>query len=114
MGAHFIGDEGWVHVNRGGIDAHPRSLLLEKLRPHEIHLYKSDDHIGNFLDCVRSRKKTITPVEVAHHSIMVGHLAGIAMKTGRKLFWDKKAEQFINDPLADRHLWRPMRGPWHI
>jgi len=114
MGAHFIGDEGWVHVTRGGIDAHPKSLLYSKFKPNEVHLYKSDDHIGNFLDCVRSRAKTITPVEVAHHSIMVGHLASIAMKTGRKLHWNKKTEKFVNDARADRHLWRPMRGPWHL
>jgi hypothetical protein len=45
---------------------------------------------------------------------MVGHLGSIAMKTGRKLYWDKQKEKFINDPNADRHLWRPMRGPWHL
>ncbi len=114
MGTHFIGNEGWVHVTRGGIDAYPKPLLQSRFKPSEVHLYKSDDHHGNFLDCIRSRSKTITPVDVAHHSIMVGHLSSIAMKTGRKIFWDKKSEKFINDPLADRHLWRPMRGPWHL
>jgi len=114
MGAHFEGNEGWVHVGRGELDAHPKSLLRTILRPSDVHLYKSDDHHGNFLDCVRSRAKTITPVDVAHHSIMIGHLASIAMKTGHKLHWDKKSEKFINDSVADRHLWRPMREPWHL
>lgn len=114
MGVHFIGDDGWVHVSRGGIDANPKALLYSKFKPSEVHLYKSDDHIGNFLDCVKSRAKTITPVDVAHHSIMVGHLGGIAMKAGRKLYWDKGKENFIDDPQADRHLWRPMRGSWHL
>jgi predicted dehydrogenase len=114
MGVHFEGTEGWIHVNRSGIDSHPKSLLRAVFAPDEIHLYMSEDHYGNFLDCVLSRSKTITPVEIAHHSIMVGHLGNIAMKTGHKLYWDIKSEKFINDHLADRYLWRPMRGPWHL
>ncbi|MFQ5632552.1 MAG: Gfo/Idh/MocA family protein, partial [bacterium] len=85
MGTHFEGTEGWVHVHRGGIDAEPKSLLKSIIGPNEIHLYESTDHAGNFLDCVRSRAKTITPVEVAHYAIMVGHLGGITMKLGRKV-----------------------------
>jgi len=114
MGAHFIGDNGWVHVHRGGIDAEPKSLLSTKFRPEEIHLYKSENHIQNFLDCIRTRQKTITPVEVAHHSVMVAHLGDIAMKLGRKVYWDQENERFVNDPEADRYLSRPMRGPWHL
>ena len=115
MGAHFIGDEGWVYVSRGGrIDAHPKSLLSSVIRPNETHLYKSDNHIKNFLDCVRSRSKTITPAEVAHHAIMVAHLGAIAMQLGRKVHWNPDAERFVNDPEADRMLARPMRGSWHL
>ena len=63
---------------------------------------------------MKSRQKTITPVEVAHHAIMIGHLGNIAMKLGRKVFWDPKKEMFKNDPKANRMLSRPMRKPWHI
>jgi predicted dehydrogenase len=114
MGAHFIGENGWVHVNRGGIDANPKSLLTTKFRPDEVHLYKSENHIQNFLDCIRTRQKTITPVEVAHHSVMVAHLGDIAMKLGRKVNWDPEKERFVNDPEANRYLSRPMRSPWHL
>lgn len=114
MGAHFIGSDGWVHVSRGGIDAEPKSLLTSVIGPNEIHLYESNDHIGNFLDCVRTRAKTITPVEVAHHAIMIGHLGGISMKLGRKVHWNPSTERFVGDPVADRLLSRPMRGPWHL
>ena len=114
MGVQFIGDEGWVHVNRGGLDAHPKSVLSSVIKPDEIHLYKSVDHIQNFLDCMRTRQQTITPAKIAHHSIMIGHLGDIAMKLGRRLQWDQNNEQFINDPEADRYLSRPMRGPWYL
>jgi hypothetical protein len=45
---------------------------------------------------------------------MVAHLGVIAMKLGRKITWDLKKEKFIDDPDADRLLFRPMRSPWHL
>jgi predicted dehydrogenase len=114
MGAHFIGEEGWIHVNRRGIDAHPKSLLNSVIGPNDIQLYKSDDHIKNFTDCVHTHLETITPVDVAHYAIMVAHLGNIAMKLGRRVYWDPKNERFKDDPEADRLLSRPMRSPWHV
>jgi len=115
MGTQFIGDKGWVYVNRGGtLETQPESLVTSVIGPEEIHLYKSDNHIKNFLDCVRSREQTITPADVAHHSIMVGHLGMIAMRLGRRVNWDPEKERFIGDEQADRLLNRPMRSPWHL
>ncbi len=113
-GVQFMGSEGWVHVNREGISAENPSLLKSVIGPGEIHLYKSTNHVGNFLDSVRSRRKTITPAEVAHHSIMPAYLGGIAMQLGRKVEWDKKRERFINDEAANRLLSRTMRSPWRL
>lgn len=113
-GTRFEGEDGWVHVNRGFIDAEPKSLLTDVIGPEEIHLYESSNHIGNFLECVRTRRTTITPVDIAHHSIMVGHLGIIAMKLERKVRFNPDTEKFINDPEADRMLSRPMREPWSL
>ena len=113
-GVTFHGSEGWVFVDRGRLDANPKSLLQSKIKPGEIHLYNSNDHHQNFLDCVKSRQKTITPAEVAHHSIMVAHLGMAAMKLGRDLQWDNEKEEFIGDAQANRLLSRSMRGPWHL
>ncbi len=115
MGAHFIGTGGWVHVARGNkLTAEPKSILRERIGPNETRLYESNDHHQNFLDCVKLREETITPAEVAHHSIMVGHLGVIAMRLGRPVQWDDARERFVDDPEADRMLSRPMRSPWHI
>ncbi|MBW8001968.1 MAG: Gfo/Idh/MocA family oxidoreductase [Planctomycetes bacterium] len=114
MGVRFEGSEGWIHVNRGGIDAHPKSILKSAIKPNEIHLYESNDHTQNFIDCIASRAETITPAETAHHSIMVGHLGTAAIKLGRDLKWDPASERFINDEDANRLLSRPMRRPWHL
>ncbi|MHC4755962.1 MAG: Gfo/Idh/MocA family protein [Planctomycetota bacterium] len=100
-GVLFEGDKGWIFVRRGKIDAEPKSLLDSVIGPNEIHLYESNDHRQNFLDCVKARSKTVAPVDVAHHSIMVGHLGVAAIKLGRKLKWDPKNERFINDDAAN-------------
>ena len=113
-GVMFEGSDGWVFVSRGKLDTEPKSLLNSEIGPNEIHLYESTNHGQNFIDCVRNRSKTVAPIEVAHRSIMVGHLGVIAITLGRKLHWDPKAEQFINDDEANRMLWRPMRGPWQL
>jgi predicted dehydrogenase len=114
QGVRFEGTEGWIFISRENFEAEPKSILDSVIRPNEIHLYESNDHIGNFIDCVKSRSQTAAPAEVAHHSIMVGHLGVIAVKMGRKLNWDPKKERFINDEEADRLLSRPMRSPWHL
>jgi predicted dehydrogenase len=114
LGVRFEGTDGWVFVSREGMDAHPQSLLESTIGLNEIHLYKSDDHKQNFLDCIRTGRETITPAEIAQRSITIGHLGNIAMQLGRKLNWDPVNEVFINDDQANRLLSRPMRGQWHV
>ncbi|MCI0499092.1 MAG: Gfo/Idh/MocA family oxidoreductase [Planctomycetales bacterium] len=114
MGACWYGDAGWIHVTRGGLSASDPKILREKIGPGEIRLEKSEHHIKNFLDCVKTRQTTITPAEVAHRSISVGLLSEIAMQTERKLKWDPDKERFIGDEAANRLLDRPNRAPWHL
>jgi predicted dehydrogenase len=114
MGTVWYGEKGWIHVDRGRQATDPPELWDEVIGPNEIHLYESHDHQQNFLDCVKSRQKTVTPIEVAHRSISVGLLGEIAMLLERKLRWDPAKEQFVNDPEASRLLSRPMRAPWHL
>lgn len=114
QGVVFEGTEGWVYVNRGYIDAHPKLLLTSVIGPNEIHLYKSNNHKRNFLECIKSRAETIAPVEIGHRSCTVCLLGDIAMRLGRKLKWDPDAERFINDASANRLLSRPTRSHWHL
>ena len=113
-GVRFEGSDGWVFVDRGKIDAQPRSLLRSAIGPGEIHLQESGNHHRNFLDCVKTRRDPIAPVEVGHRSATVCHLGNIAMKLGRKLKWDPDRERFVDDDGADRETSRPMRAPWHL
>ncbi|MGD0596643.1 MAG: Gfo/Idh/MocA family oxidoreductase [Sedimentisphaerales bacterium] len=115
MGTCWYGDKGWLHVTRDEpIHANPKSVVDEVIGPNEIHLYESKDHHQNFLDCVKSRRETITPAEVAHRSLTPALLGEIAMLTGRKLKWDPEKEVIVGDEEANRMLSRPMRSPWHL
>jgi len=116
-GTKWIGTDGWVWVDRGAFDcSNPEfkdiSRLPENLR--KIKLTRSSNHHRNFLDSIKSRQPTITPVETAHHSAIPGHLSLIAMMTGRKIKWDAKKEVIIGDKEASKLLTRPYRAPWKL
>jgi len=112
QGAKWYGEKGWIHVNRGGLNASDEKILREEIGKNEIRLYESRDHKQNFLDCVKSRELTICPVEVGHRSISVGLLGEIAMLTERKIKWDPDKEEIIGDPEASALLGRSYREPW--
>ncbi len=113
-GTKWIGEDGWVWVTRNNIDAHPKSLLKDKIKPYEINLHQSSNHHRNFLDCVKSRKETLTPCETAHRSATPGHLGLISMMLERKIKWDPKKEQILGDEEASRMLGKSMRSPWQL
>ena len=111
-GVRFEGDRGFVFVRRGAIEASDRELLREKIREDEINLYRSINHMKDFLECTRSRKDPVAPVEVGHRSNTICVITHIAMKLGRKLRWDPEAERFLNDDEANRWLDYQHRKPW--
>ena len=118
-GTKWIGTEGWVWVDRGNAfeSSHAEwgdtRLLGEDKRKVKLPLTKGG-HFRNFLDSVKSRKPTVTPVEVAHHSAIPGHLGLIALLVGRKIKWDAKAERILGDDGASQLLTRSFRKPWTL
>ncbi len=114
-GTKWIGTDGWVWVDRGGYEASDMEWFVKiPDEKYKVKLYRSENHQRNFLDCVKSRKPTITPVQTAHHSAIPGHLGLISMLVGRKIKWDAHAEKIIGDPEASKLLTRPYRAPWKI
>ena len=113
-GCRFLGDEGWVHVDRSGIWADPESLVKVKLKPGQLRLTESDHHQDNFLACVRSRKDPVSDVDAAHQASTLGLLADIAARLGRKLKWNPKLERFLGSGEADKMLTRPMHNGWKL
>jgi predicted dehydrogenase len=111
-GVQFEGPKGWIYVTRGKIEASDPSLLEEPLGSDAERLYVSDDHMGNFFECVKTRKAPICEAEIGHRSASVCHLGTTAIRLGRKLEWDPVAEQFKNDAEANGFVAREQRSPY--
>jgi predicted dehydrogenase len=113
----FEGTEGWIANDgwRAELKASDPKILEEKIGTNELQLYTCPQgEQRNFLDCVKSRELCYAPVEVGHRTITIAHLGNISMVLGRKLRWNPDIERFINDPVADWLLSRPMREPWTL
>lgn len=113
-GVRFTGTDGWIWVNRGDLSASKEDIIETQLPDNAVRLEASTDHMGNFFECVRTRKNPIAPVEAGHRSASVGHLIVIALRLGRKFQWDPAKELFIGDGAkeANAHLAREMRKPY--
>lgn len=114
QGIRWVGEEGWIWVDRTGLDASPRALFTDPIRPQEFHLPHSPGHHRDFLDAVKTRRPTLAPAEAAQRAATLGHLGLIAMQLGRKLRWNGATEQVLDDPTANRLLARPYREPWRL
>lgn len=113
-GTAFEGTEGWVHIDRSGINAHPKKLLAAEFGPNEIQLYKSSNHVRNLLDCVKTRDETICPIDVAVQADTLCQISDIAIRLEQKLRWDPAKERFVNNDMANRRLTRSMCSPWRL
>lgn len=118
-GAKWIGPNGWVSVDRGKFTASNVEWIREiqkrdKEGNLEIQLYKSPGHMREFIDSIKSRKRTLTPVEIAHRSQTPGHLGYIASVTGRKIKWDAAKQQIIGDAEASKMMAFHPREPWKL
>lgn len=113
-GIGFEGTDGWVHVNRGRVTAHPESLLKEVFTLNDLRLPESNHHGRNFLECVKTREKTVCHIDAATDADFLCQLSDITIRRGEKITWDSKKEKIIGNENADRMTRRAMRVPWHL
>ena len=116
MGITFEGTQGWVFIWRGTVDAHPKSLLDVRIGPHDRVRLRAPggEPIPDFVECIRQRRRTCAPVEVAHQSTTMCSLGAISMLLGRKIDWDADKGEFVDDDQANLLRSRAMRQPWRI
>jgi predicted dehydrogenase len=110
----FTGTKGKVGVWRGGIKTEPANLTNVKIGPNEIHLYESDHHQRNFVECVKAHKKSAADVSIGASSVNVCHIGNIAYWLNRPLKWDPKKLEFPGDDEANAYRSRAMREPWRL
>ncbi|MCR9117916.1 MAG: Gfo/Idh/MocA family oxidoreductase [bacterium] len=129
-GIMFTGDRGRLFVNRGQVVGKPVEDLKSNPLPRDgFKLYSADNlsrperagkldaiinHMGNFFDCIVSRKTPISDVVSQHQSATTCHIGNISMRLGRPLKWDPVKEVFINDAAANAMLKREQRSGFEI
>nr|ABX10629.1 GFO/IDH/MocA family secreted oxidoreductase [uncultured planctomycete 3FN] len=113
-GAIFIGDEGRISIDRGKFRAEPSSLATKSLNSEAVRLEVSDNHMQNWIDCIKSRKRPIADVEIGHRSATVCHLGNIARLLGRILRWDPERETFPGDAQANALIDVERRKPYEL
>jgi len=111
-GVLFVGDLGWIFVDRGKIEASDPRLIEEPLAADAERLVSSNDHIMNFVDSVRSRIPPVCGPSIGHRSATVCHLGNIAMRLGESLRWDPEAQRFVGNERANAMLSRKVREKW--
>jgi hypothetical protein len=114
LGLTFHGTNGTLYVGRDGLWTKPDSIAKSPIGPNDIHVYESNNHHGNWLDCIRSRRRCVADVEIGARSATICHLGNIAYELGQELEWDPVGERFIGNEAANALLSRPMRSPWHL
>ncbi len=128
-GIKYIGDDGWIFVSRGdyqasatdpvdkeksskALNASDPKILESKIGENETHLYKIDDQHGNWLECIKTRKAPISPIQKGHKACVVCLISDIAMQYPRKFEWDPDKEMFLDDDEANALLHREQRKPY--
>jgi len=112
VGNIFYGSEGYMVIR--GYDTY--EVYLGPKREPGPKRKEAGDHFANFIQAVRSRKRSDQngPVETAHLSSALAHLANIALRLDRKLEFDPEREQFVGDEEANRMLTRNYRAPYVV
>jgi predicted dehydrogenase len=138
-GLEFFGTKGSMTVGRGGFEVFPdpkinpgnavpvfqgaptggvarSNAVPQPWTPARKERGSSEEqfdlHVRNFLDCIKSRKRTIADVEDGHYTALACHLANVSLRVGRKLKWDPVKEEIVGDKEAAAHMRRPYRKPW--
>lgn len=115
-GVGFIGNNGTLVVDRGGWEVIPeKSDGKDKMERVPIQKGEGKDlehHVKNFLECIQTRDMPNCDVAIAANTARVAHMGNIAFKTGRKIYWDKSKNEFINDQEANALTKAVYRSPW--
>jgi predicted dehydrogenase len=111
-GAIFLGEKGKITINRGVCEGDPEELVEEAIRNRPRGV--SEDHLKNWLDCIKTRARPVSDAETGHRSATVCHLGNIARWTGRRLRWDPVNEVFPDDAPVNEYLDRARRKPWEL
>ena len=121
-GVAFHGNNGVLVVDRGGWEVFPETETTGGKKTYRFsgeprHGSGGVDyhqlHVKNFLECIDSRERPRSDVEIGHNSMIACHLGNIAFRLKRRVAWDVAGEK-AGDAEAQAMVLKPYRAPWKL
>lgn len=116
-GCQFIGEKGWIWVERGSENfraSNPEWMPGASEDAGDVPYETKVSHLGDFIEACRSKTDPVVPVEIGHRTCTVCNIGNIAIELGRELTWDPQKEKFIGDNEANEKLTRPYAPGYSI
>jgi predicted dehydrogenase len=122
FGLEFHGTDGTLVFDETGLQVHPEKWRLgQKPVDRTPTMEMKDaggaqgDHVRNFLDCVKSRQRPVSDIEIGHRSTSTCHLGNIAYRTKARLVWDVANQKLLaGGAEAQKLLSAEYRAPWRL
>ncbi len=114
IGCVFQGSEASLLAWYDGHELYRGGKRVPEFTRPDPSIPDSPGHIREFLDAVKSRKRTTCDVEYAYRLTKGGLLGNIAYRTGRRVYWDDGRERIVGDSAAQRLTARRYRKPWRL
>jgi myo-inositol 2-dehydrogenase / D-chiro-inositol 1-dehydrogenase len=111
----YTGSDGWIFVEGypGKITASNPKILTSQPTGSELDLSKTLWDKTDFIDAVKTKRKTLEPIEVGHRTISISQIGLIACQVGEKLKWNPEKELFEGNNYANALLAAPLaRKEW--
>jgi predicted dehydrogenase len=119
-GLAFIGDRATLVADRSKLIVYPewdeeaKKSLTEEYKfteGKESH----DDHVRNFIDCIKTRRTPACPPETGRAAALHVHMPNIAARAGESmLIWDDANNRFTNSEKANQLITPYYRQPWNL
>jgi predicted dehydrogenase len=113
-GILFHGADATLYINREYFEITPERGRNVEARRVKNENRQGEAHVRNFLDCVKSRQRPTSDIEIGHRSTTTCLLGNIALRSGRRIVWNAKTEKIEDDGAASKYLSREYRKPWKL
>ncbi len=113
-GVAFWGNEGKLILDTRGWEIQPAKGSKLEAQKHKGTGDPRAAHVQNFLDCMRTRKRPVTDIEVGHRVTTIAHLGNVALRSGQAIRWDGKRQRVIGNEQLNKWLSKPYRAPWTL
>ncbi len=112
-GIMFHGDKGTLFVDRAGYQVVPEKNSTLQASEAKNTNNNGQDHWKNFIECMKTRQKPISDIEIAHRSTSTALLGNVALRSKLRIDWDGQTET-TSEAAARQYLKREYRKPWKL